>query len=160
MVFCIGSTIPCLVGQVAQDGSEFVRHSDRAPGVTSGSAALSEQNSGRCPSCSFLSDHIDGALVHLAARDGTLAMVSRAPLAKIDAFKKRMGWRFKWVSSFGSEFNYDFHVSFKPEEMDQGKVHYNYVRQEFPSEEAPGISVLPGHGRRGLSHLLDFRARP
>src|SRR5258707_8685428 len=65
-----------------------------------------------CPSCSFVSDHIDGALPHLAARDVTVVMVSRAPLAKIEAFKKRMGWHFKWVSSYGNDFNDDFRVSF------------------------------------------------
>jgi predicted dithiol-disulfide oxidoreductase (DUF899 family) len=95
-----------------------------------------------CPSCSFTSDHIDGALAHLAARDVAMVMVSRAPLAKIEAFKKRMGWRFNWVSSHGSDFNPDFNVSFTKEEMMQGKVNYNYTMQEFPSEEAPGISVF------------------
>ncbi|HEV3210363.1 MAG TPA: thioredoxin family protein [Chthoniobacterales bacterium] len=95
-----------------------------------------------CPSCSFVSDHIDGALPHLAARDATMVMVSRAPLAKIEAFKKRMGWRFTWVSSYGSDFNPDFRVSFTKDEMAQGKVNYNYTMQEFPSEEAPGISVF------------------
>jgi predicted dithiol-disulfide oxidoreductase (DUF899 family) len=95
-----------------------------------------------CPSCSFVSDHIDGTLPHLAARDVTMVMVSRAPLAKIEAFKKRMGWRFKWVSSYGSDFNPDFRVSFTKGEMAQGKVNYNYTLQEFPSEEAPGISVF------------------
>src|SRR4051794_14621889 len=69
-----------------------------------------------CPSCSFVSDHLDGAVPHLAARDVTLTMVSRAPLAKIEAFKRRMGWRFPWVSSFGSDFNYDYQASFRPEE--------------------------------------------
>jgi predicted dithiol-disulfide oxidoreductase (DUF899 family) len=95
-----------------------------------------------CPSCSFLSDHIDGALVHLNARDVTLVVVSRAPLTEIEAFKKRMGWRFKWVSSFGNDFNFDYHVSFTKEEMAQGGVYYNYGTQEFGSEEAPGISVF------------------
>jgi predicted dithiol-disulfide oxidoreductase (DUF899 family) len=95
-----------------------------------------------CPSCSFVSDHIDGALPHLAARDATMVMVSRAPLAKIEAFEKRMGWRFTWVSSYGSDFNSDFRVSFTKDEMAQGKVNYNYAMQEFPSEEAPGISVF------------------
>src|SRR5258706_2209388 len=89
-----------------------------------------------CPSCSFVSDHIDGALPHLAARDVTMVMVSRAPLAKIEAFKKRMGWHFNWVSSFGSDFNTDFRVSFTKEEMARGKVNYNYTMQEFPSAEA------------------------
>ena len=85
-----------------------------------------------CPSCSFLSDHIDGGLPHLAARDVTVTMISRAPLAKIEAFKKRMGWQFKWVSSHGSDFNADFHVSFTKDEMAQGKVNYDYTTQEFP----------------------------
>src|SRR5215207_1690251 len=90
-----------------------------------------------CPSCSYVCDHLDGAVPHLAARDATLTMISRAPLAKIEPFKKRMGWRFPWVSSFGSDFNYDFGVSFTPQEKAAGKVNYNYTMQEFPSEEAP-----------------------
>lgn len=95
-----------------------------------------------CPSCSFVSDHFDGTLPHLAARDVTMVAVSRAPLAKLEAFKKRMGWKFPWVSSHGGDFNGDFHVSFTPEETAQGKVNYNYVLQEFPSAEAPGLSVF------------------
>lgn len=95
-----------------------------------------------CPSCSFVSDHLDGALPHLAARDVTLVAVSRAPLAKIAGFKKRMGWDFPWVSSNSSDFNADFHVSFTQEEMARGKVNYNYTLQEFPSAEAPGLSVF------------------
>jgi predicted dithiol-disulfide oxidoreductase (DUF899 family) len=95
-----------------------------------------------CPSCSFMADHTDGSLPHLAARDVTMVAVSRAPVAKIEAFQKRMGWKFKWVSSFGSDFNPDFHVSFSKEEMAQGKVNYNFTMQEFPSAEAPGISVF------------------
>ncbi len=95
-----------------------------------------------CPSCSYVSDHINAALPHLAARDVTVTMVSRAPLAKIEPFKKRMGWRFAWVSSHDSDFNHDFHVSFTKEELAQGKVGYNYTLQEFPSEEAPGLSVF------------------
>lgn len=95
-----------------------------------------------CPSCSFVSDHFDGALPHLAARDVTMVAVSRAPLAKIEAFKKRMGWRFEWVSSYGGDFNADYHVSFTKKEMAQGKVNYNYTMQEFPSTEGPGLSVF------------------
>ena len=79
-----------------------------------------------CPSCSFLSDHIDGSVVHLAHRDVTFVVVSRAPLPKIEAFKKRMGWRFKWVSSYGNDFNFDYHVSFTKDELAKGKVYYNY----------------------------------
>jgi len=75
-----------------------------------------------CPSCSYLADHFDGAALHLVHRDVTLTVVSRAPLPKIEAYKKRMGWCFPWVSSYGSDFNFDFHVSFKPEEAD-GEVY-------------------------------------
>ena len=112
-----------------------------------------------CPSCSFVSDHIDGTLAHLAARDVTMVVVSRAPLAKIAAFKKRMGWRFKWVSSYGSDFNRDFQVSFTKEEMAQGKVDYNYTLQEFPSEEAPGISVFYKDSRGSVFHTYSTYGR-
>jgi predicted dithiol-disulfide oxidoreductase (DUF899 family) len=95
-----------------------------------------------CPSCSFLADHFDGANIHLAQRDVTLVVVSRAPLFEIEAYKKRTGWKFKWVSSYGSDFNRDFHVSFTPEEKASGKVEYNYEMTEFPSEEAPGLSAF------------------
>ena len=95
-----------------------------------------------CPSCSFVCDHVDGALPHLAAHDVSMTMISRAPLAKIQEFKKRMGWRFPWVSSFHNDFNRDFHVSFTKDEMAQGQVNYNFTMQEFPSEEAPGVSVF------------------
>ena len=112
-----------------------------------------------CPSCSFVSDHIDGALAHLAARDVTIVMVSRARLAKIEAFKKRMGWRFKWVSSYASDFNPDFRVSFTKDEMAQGKVNYNYTPQEFPSEEAPGVSVFYKDPGGDLFHTYSTYAR-
>jgi len=95
-----------------------------------------------CPSCSLLGDHFDGSLVHLAHRDVTLTAVSRAPLAQIEAFKKRMGWHFPWASSNGSDFNIDYHVSFPKDQRKDGKVYYNYAETEFPSEEAPGASVF------------------
>ncbi|MCW7540132.1 thioredoxin family protein [Aquabacterium sp. A7-Y] len=95
-----------------------------------------------CKSCSFMADHIDGANVHLAQRDLTLLVVSRAPLVDIERFRQRMGWRFKWVSSYGSDFNHDFGVSFTPDETARGEVDYNYEMQPFPVEEAPGISVF------------------
>ena len=119
-----------------------------------------------CPSCSYVCDHFDGALPHLAARDVTLVAVSRAPMAKIAAFKQRMGWRFNWVSSHGSEFNANFHVSFTPEEKAAGPVYYNYRVEDFPSDEAPGASVFykdPASGEifhtystyaRGLDQLV------
>jgi predicted dithiol-disulfide oxidoreductase (DUF899 family) len=95
-----------------------------------------------CKSCSFMADHIDGANVHLAQRDLTLLVVSRAPLADIERFRRRMGWQFKWVSSFGTEFNHDFGVSFTAEELARGEVDYNYGQRAFAVEEAPGISVF------------------
>jgi predicted dithiol-disulfide oxidoreductase (DUF899 family) len=105
-----------------------------------GKATLADLFAG--PSCSYVCDHIDGAVPHLAARDVTLTMTSRAPLAKLEAFKNRMGWQFPWVSSFGSDFNYDFHVSFKPQDWKDGKIDYNYKMQPFPGNEAPGASVF------------------
>lgn len=98
-----------------------------------------------CKSCSFWADNYNGIDVHLAHRDVTLIAVSRAPLAKIEAFKKRMGWSFKWVSSFGNDFNRDFHVSFTPEEL-KGDVYYNYEMGRFPADEAPGVSVFAREG--------------
>jgi predicted dithiol-disulfide oxidoreductase (DUF899 family) len=95
-----------------------------------------------CPSCSFMADHIDGMNVHLAHRDVSLLVVSRAPLADIEHFRQRMGWRFKWVSSFANDFNHDFAVSFTPEEQAKGEVYYNFGMQPFPTEEAPGVSVF------------------
>ncbi len=97
-----------------------------------------------CKSCSFMADHHAGMEVHLAHRDVTLLVVARAPLADIERFRQRMGWKFKWVSSHGSDFNHDFGVSFTPEERAQGdgEVYYNYGMQPFPAEEAPGVSVF------------------
>jgi predicted dithiol-disulfide oxidoreductase (DUF899 family) len=95
-----------------------------------------------CHGCSFVSDHFDGSLPHVAARDVSFVAISRAPLAKINEFKKRMDWRFRWVSSHDNDFNYDYHVSFAKEDQAGGKVYYNYEMQEFPSDEAPGISVF------------------
>src|SRR6202011_4927835 len=95
-----------------------------------------------CPSCSLMADHFDGAVVHLTQRDVAFVVVSRAPLAQIEKFKRRMGWHFKWVSSFGSDFNFDYHVSATPEEKTKGTVQDNYTETEFPSEERPGASVF------------------
>ncbi len=94
-----------------------------------------------CPSCSYLADHFDPAIVHLAQRDVTMIAVSKAKLDEIDAFKKRMGWSFKWSSSFENDFNRDFDVSFTEQEL-QSDVAYNYGKQKFPSTEAPGRSVF------------------
>ena len=95
-----------------------------------------------CPSCSLLADHFDGSIPHLAERDVRLLAISRAPLAKIEAFKKRMGWQFKWVSSFESDFNFDYHVSFTKQQMAASEPNYNYGSMKFPSDEGPGASVF------------------
>ena len=119
-----------------------------------------------CPSCSLLADHFDGLVTHLAQRDVAFVVVSRAPLPQIEAFKRRMGWHFKWVSSLGSDFNFDYHVSATPEEKAKGVANYNYEVTEFPSDERPGTSVfykerlLQGSSRQDLPHLFVLRARP
>jgi predicted dithiol-disulfide oxidoreductase (DUF899 family) len=95
-----------------------------------------------CPSCSYMADHIGGMKVHLEHRDVTLLVVSRAPLAEIERFRQRMGWDFKWVSAHGNDFNYDFGVSFTPQEVAKGKLHYNYGDWPLASDEWPGISVF------------------
>ncbi|MGA7220870.1 MAG: thioredoxin family protein [Candidatus Sulfotelmatobacter sp.] len=112
-----------------------------------------------CPSCSYLADHFGGSLVHLANRDVTLAVVSRAPIEQIEAFKKRMGWQFRWVSSFANDFNRDYHVSFTKEGMQNGKVEYNYEMIEFPSEEAPGASVFYKNEAGEIFHTYSTYAR-
>jgi predicted dithiol-disulfide oxidoreductase (DUF899 family) len=112
-----------------------------------------------CPSCSYLADHFDGAAIHLANRDATLVVISRAPIAEIEAFKKRMGWKFHWVSSFGSDFNYDYHVSFTSEERASGKVTYNYELTQFPSEEGPGLSVFLKDANGDIFHTYSSYSR-
>lgn len=97
-----------------------------------------------CPGCSFVGDHVDGMLPHLNHHDVTFVCVSRAPLDKIEAYKKRMGWKFPWFSSFGSDFNFDYHVSFTKEELARGKVYYNYreTASEDAHDELPGMSAF------------------
>jgi predicted dithiol-disulfide oxidoreductase (DUF899 family) len=113
-----------------------------------------------CPSCSYLADHFDGAVVHLAQRDVAFVVVSRAPLSEIEAFKRRMGWRFQWVSSFGSDFNPDYQVSFTPEEKAGGKVFYNYeFIDSFPSEERPGTSVFYKNAAGEIFHTYSTYGR-
>lgn len=112
-----------------------------------------------CPSCSFLADHFEGSLPHLTARDVRFAVVSRAPLAQIEAFKKRMGWRFKWVSSNANEFNFDYHVSFTKDELAKGEMTYNYTTQKFPSEEGPGTSVFYKDAAGNIFHTYSAFAR-
>jgi len=113
-----------------------------------------------CPSCSFLMDHVDGTLVHLNARDVTLVAISRAPLPQIEAFKKRMGWRFKWLSSNGNDFNFDYQVSFTKDDIARGNVYYNYDKiPGSPSEELPGISVFYKDASGDIFHTYSSYAR-
>lgn len=115
-----------------------------------------------CASCSFVSDHIDATLVHLAHRDVTFRVVSRAPLERIAAFRKRMGWKFRWVSSLGSVFNFDFQVSFSPDRAADGKVTYNYRTFEAGPgmpEEGHGISVFAKDADGNVYHTYSSYAR-
>lgn len=111
-----------------------------------------------CKSCSFWADNFERNVVHLAHRDVAMIAVSRAPLAKLEAFKKRMGWTFKWVSSAGNDFNFDFHVSATPEEMAKGEFQYNYAPIEAASE-MPGISVFYKDAKGGVFHTYSCYAR-
>jgi len=111
-----------------------------------------------CPSCSLLADHFDNLGAHLAERDVRFLIASRAPLDKIDAFKKRMGWTFPWASSYSSDFNFDFDVSVPKEEA--GKEHiYNYTLMKFPSEERPGLSVFYKNAHGEVFHTYSMYGR-
>ncbi len=118
-----------------------------------------------CRGCSYVSDHFDGALAHLAQRDTAFVAVSRAPLAEIEAFQKRMGWKFRWLSSEGSDFNYDFGASFRLEDVGNEKVSVNYAGPPKDDSPVPGLSAFLAQGgqvfhtystyRRGLDQLLN-----
>lgn len=95
-----------------------------------------------CPSCSMVGDNMEGSVTHLANHDVTLVAVSRAPISDIQAFQRRMNWHFKWFSSFGNDFNFDYHVSFTKDETAKQQMYYNYTEQHFPSEEGPGASAF------------------
>jgi predicted dithiol-disulfide oxidoreductase (DUF899 family) len=109
----------------------LIKHFMFAPGWTAG-----------CVGCSLGVDHLEAALVHLENHDVTCVAVSRATLAEIEGFKQRMGWRIPWVSSFGSDFNYDYQVSFSKEEIAKGMAYHNYKMQEVGNEEMSGLSVF------------------
>ena len=112
-----------------------------------------------CVGCSFECDHVGGALPHLEHHDVTYVAVSRAPLPRIEDYKRRMGWRFKWVSSFANDFNYDFHVSFTPEQIAQGEVYYNYEMHPFQSDEMSGRSVFYRDAAGDIFHTYSSHAR-
>lgn len=114
-----------------------------------------------CPGCSFLADHLDGTLPHLNHHDVTLVAVARAPLAKIEAYKQRMGWKFPWVSSFGSDFNFDYHVSFTPEDLAKDKVFYNFspTAPSDANDELPGLSAFYRNENGEVFHTYSSYAR-
>ena len=112
-----------------------------------------------CKSCSFWADNYNGIVAHLNQRDVTHVAVSRAPLPKLDAFKQRMGWAFKWVSSHQSDFNFDYQVSFKPDDLAKGEVVYNYARRKTSMSELPGLSVFYKDDSGQIFHTYSCYAR-
>ena len=112
-----------------------------------------------CKSCSYLADHFDGANWHLPHRDVSFVVISRAPLPKLEDYKKRMGWRFKWLSSHGTDFNFDYHVSTTEEEQAKGKMYYNYKTQDWVDEEMPGLSVFYKDKNGAVFHAYSTYAR-
>jgi predicted dithiol-disulfide oxidoreductase (DUF899 family) len=124
-----------------------VQHFMLAPGWEAG-----------CPGCSFMADHVDAARQHFEHADLSFVAVSRAPLAEIEAYKKRMGWTFRWVSSFGSDFNADYGVSFTPEQIASGKVYYNYDKKP-DNDELHGSSVFVRDAAGRIFHTYSSYAR-
>ncbi|MDB5986081.1 MAG: thioredoxin-like protein [Nevskia sp.] len=139
------------LGQLFGGRSQLmVYHFMLGPGWTAG-----------CPGCSFLADHLDGSLPHLEHHDVSLVAVSRAPLAEIEVYKKRMGWRFPWVSSFGSAFNYDFHVSFTQDDLAKPEVIYNFtaIPPAQANDELPGLSAFYKDEAGAIFHTYSSYAR-
>ena len=112
-----------------------------------------------CPSCSLMGDHVDGARIHFQQAGLSFAAVSRAPYEEIAPFKRRMGWSFPWVSSAGNDFNFDYHVSFREEELARGEAFYNYRTIDPGIDELPGVSVFSTDGKGGIFHTYSAYAR-
>jgi len=112
-----------------------------------------------CDGCSLLADHVDAARLHFEHADLSFAAVSRAPLAHIEAVRKRMGWRFAWVSSFGTDFNYDYGVSFTDEQVAQGKTGYNYGTTDYAAPDLPGTSVFAKDAAGQVFHTYSCYTR-
>ncbi|MFN0303149.1 MAG: DUF899 domain-containing protein [Burkholderiales bacterium] len=112
-----------------------------------------------CKSCSFWADNYNGIIAHLNQRDVGMVTISKAPLAKLEAFKRRMGWSFKWVSSFANSFNRDYGVSFTDDERERGEIQYNYATRKYFSSEAPGISVFYKDDEGNMFHTYSCYAR-
>ena len=112
-----------------------------------------------CPHCSRWADNFNGIIVHLNQRDTTMVAVSRAPLARLAAYHRRMGWSFKWLSSHGSDFNFDYHVSFTPDELAAKQALYNYVVQDPGVSEREGVSVFVKDDQGRVFHTYSAHAR-
>jgi predicted dithiol-disulfide oxidoreductase (DUF899 family) len=112
-----------------------------------------------CPHCSFWADNFNGIIVHLNHRDVTMIAVSRAPYSKLAAYQKRMGWDFDWFSSYETDFNFDYHVSFTQEELAKNEAYYNYATQASPSPELQGVSVFIKDSGGRLFHTYSTYAR-
>ena len=112
-----------------------------------------------CKHCSFWADNFNGIVVHLNHRDATFVAISRAPLAKIEPFKKRMGWSFKWLSSSQNDFNYDYQASFTPEAIRSGTVFYNYAKQKMNMSDREGVSVFHKDASGAIFHTYSTYAR-
>ena len=112
-----------------------------------------------CPSCSFWADNFNNIIIHLNHRDITMIAVAKARLETLESYKVRMGWSFKWASSFNNDFNSDYQVSFTPKELDKGEVYYNYTKTTFPSEEGPGISIFYKNDDGDIFHTYSCYAR-
>jgi len=137
------------LGELFRGNSQLVvYHFMLAPGQEEG-----------CIGCSFLLDHLQGVVVHLAHHDVGVVVVSRAPLDEIARYQARMGWEVDWVSSHGSDFNYDYHVSFTPEQVASGEVEYNFKRQPPWGEEASGTSVFHRNTQGEVFHTYSSYGR-
>jgi predicted dithiol-disulfide oxidoreductase (DUF899 family) len=112
-----------------------------------------------CDGCGFMADHADAARLHFEHADLSFAAVSRAPLVQIEQVKKRMGWRFTWVSSFGSDFNYDYGVSFTDEQIDKGETGYNYGTTPYANPDLPGTSIFAKDEAGQVFHTYSSYAR-
>jgi predicted dithiol-disulfide oxidoreductase (DUF899 family) len=112
-----------------------------------------------CKSCSFWADNFNGIVPHLNQRDVTFVAISRAPLAKLQAFATRLGWSFKWLSSSGGDFNYDYNVSFTPEDLAVGSAIYNFTANKMNMTELPGISVFFKDADGKVFHTYSCYAR-
>lgn len=126
----------------------IIKHFMLAPGQKDG-----------CVGCSFEVDHIEGALQHLEHHDVTFVNVARAPLAEIETYRKRMGWHCKWVSSFASDFNYDYDVSFTKEQIAKGEAFYNYNKGKVPLEDLSGFSVFMKNDKGEIFHTYSTFGR-